>query len=246
MKAYFKNVLEIGDLSLDKVLFEFEKLPIIFVCRDREEFYYFCLCTDMIIDNTWMLTKVSRGLLLKLLDNEISILDIFKMSGDEVIIINQHGENISCEKKKFQDIPEDELPEENEKLENPCLADYRERLQDEMYKKKSVICEYEGKVSDLVQDLMIFGFETGVQEHEGCMKTFHFRNTIVENRERSNSNIIYKFPGMNRKQFCFVEPIKDDIYYFDIMSGEEDKYKKRNLKFQEKSFFIESVESAGV
>lgn len=51
---------------------------------------------------------------------------------------------------------------------------------------------------------------------------------------------------MNRKQFCFVEPIKDDIYYFDIMSGEEDKYKKRNLKFQEKSFFIESVESAGV
>ncbi len=217
MKAYFKNVLDTGDLSLDKVLFEFEKLPIIFVCRDREECYYFCLYTDMIIDNTWMVTKVSRGLLLKLLDDEISILDMFKMSGNEIIIISQHGESMSCEKKKFQDISEDDLPEENEKLENPCLADYRKRLQDEMNKKKSIICGYEGKVSDSVQDILILGFEAREQIHARCIRKIRFG-----------------------------KPIRNNIFYLDTIRNEEDKYRERNMKFQEKSFFVESMESAGV
>lgn len=140
---YFRSVLEVGDLYLDKILFEFDKNPMLFVCKDQKEDYYLCLCTDVIIEYTWMITKVSRENLLKLLLDKIPILDIFKSSLEPIIIAAQQKNVILYEEKYFDEIAEEDLPEENEKLENPYISDYIERIKSELIMVRKHIMKYE-------------------------------------------------------------------------------------------------------
>ena len=45
---YFKNVPQYGDLEIEKVLFLFDNIPMIFVCRDDKKRYFLCQCVDVI------------------------------------------------------------------------------------------------------------------------------------------------------------------------------------------------------
>lgn len=145
--TYFRSVLEVGDLYLDKILFEFDKNPMIFVCKDQKEDYYLCLCTDVIIEYTWMITKVSRENLLKLLLDEIPILDIYKSSLEPIIIAKQQKNVILYEEKYFDEIAEEDLPEENEKLENPYISDYIEKLKSELIMEHKHMMQYDNVIT---------------------------------------------------------------------------------------------------
>ena len=126
---YFENIIEIGNLYIEKILFEFDKMPIVFICLDDNGNRYLCLCTDSILNFTWMITKINRRILLELLTDKISILCAYEKSNNKVFILNKSVDGIAVLKYDFDNIPEEELPDETEKLGNPYLEDYIRKLE---------------------------------------------------------------------------------------------------------------------
>lgn len=128
MMKCFEKVFGIGDLELVQVLFEFDKVPILFVCKDREQRDYLCLCTDTIVEATWMITQVNSHLLIDLLEDKIAILDAYKESQNQIILARRRAGKFIYESYAFDELPEDELPDSEERLENPNLKEYLEKL----------------------------------------------------------------------------------------------------------------------
>ena len=64
----------------------------------------------------------------------------FKQSPDEVYILDKSGDEINIRKYRFEDIPEDELPDENEKLESNNINEYLSTLynEQEAYRLKPI------------------------------------------------------------------------------------------------------------
>lgn len=93
MERYFQTISAIGELFIEKILFEFDKEPIVFVCRNYKMDRYLCLCTDSIESYSWMVTYVSIDTLIDLLLDKISILQAFKYSSDEVYILDKSQSN---------------------------------------------------------------------------------------------------------------------------------------------------------
>lgn len=128
---YFKNVPQYGDLEIEKVLFLFDNIPMIFICRDDKKRYFLCQCVDVIDKFSWMITQVQKRLLISMMKDEISVLSAFKDSGYDIILADEVKNEIGYRKIPFKNIPLDELPDPDEKLENPDLRGYIERLQQE-------------------------------------------------------------------------------------------------------------------
>ena len=124
---YF-NISGIGVLTLDKILFEFDNLPILVVCLDTSGNRYFCLCTDPIMEFPWLISRISLNSLIDVIQNKISVLDAFKNSNNKIYLYNDLKKYVEQVFIYFNDIPEDELPDDSEKLENPNLTDYLNSL----------------------------------------------------------------------------------------------------------------------
>ena len=128
---YFKSVPQYGDLEIEKVLFLFDNIPMIFVYRDDKKRYFLCQCVDVIDKFSWMITPVQKRLLISMMKDEISVLSAFKDSGYDIILADEVKNEIGYRKIPFKNIPLDELPNPDEKLENPDLREYIEQLQKE-------------------------------------------------------------------------------------------------------------------
>lgn len=124
----FNNLSNIGDLYLKRVLFEFEGMPILFVCTRKDTEYFLCLCTDSIIEFKWLITQIKPSLLIELIEDKISVYEAFEKSNSEVAIVKREENGFSTKSYKFSDISEDELPDKEEKLENEYLGDFLEEL----------------------------------------------------------------------------------------------------------------------
>lgn len=137
---YFKNVPQYGDLEIEKVLFLFDNIPMIFVCRDDKKRYFLCQCVDVIDKFSWMIIPVQKRLLISMMKDEISVLSAFKDSGYDIILADEVKNEIGYRKIPFKNIPLDELPDPDEKLENPDLREYIEQLQQEeiIYKAEKI------------------------------------------------------------------------------------------------------------
>lgn len=68
------------------------------------------------------------------------IMQAFKQSPNEVYILDKSDDEINIRKYRFEDIPEDELPDENEKLESNNINEYLSTLfnEQEAYRLKPI------------------------------------------------------------------------------------------------------------
>ena len=96
----------------------------IFVCRNNKNEYFLCQCVDVITGISWMITPVSTKLLIRMIKDELSVLTAFSESGHDIILADFNKKGLVFRKVPFCDIPLDELPDQNEKLENSNLYDY--------------------------------------------------------------------------------------------------------------------------
>ena len=96
---YFKNVPQYGDLEIEKVLFLFDNIPMIFVCRDDKKRYFLCQCVDVIDKFSWMITPVQKRLLISMMKDEISVLSAFKDSGYDIILADEPTGNLDSAKR---------------------------------------------------------------------------------------------------------------------------------------------------
>lgn len=98
-KIYFQNVLDIGDLYLDRVLNVFEDENIVFTCTDKEDNYYFAVCYDFRDRIGWVLCRIDEiQTLIEVLFEMTDMYSIFKMASANLIeVIYESG----IEKSKY-------------------------------------------------------------------------------------------------------------------------------------------------
>lgn len=193
MERYFQTIPDIGKLFIEEILFEFDKEPIVFVCRNDKKNRYLCLCTDSIESYSWMVTPISIDTLIELLMDKIAILQAFRQSPNEVYILDKLDDKINIRKYKFKDIPQDELPDENEKLENKNVNGYLSKLYGEQNVNCLKLIKYDkaeaSMVEYIIMDDMISNTEkNGIINMENFVVPVRFS---VGKKEKTNNKSFY-------------------------------------------------------
>lgn len=126
--VYFDNVIQVGNLYLDLIFYEFESEPILFSCVDEEKNLYLCLCCEIRYGQRWIITKYDTGILKALIGEKIDIATAFLMMPDVIVVDRNQQGNETSRIVKYDDIDELELPEKGtyitgSKEENGHLSD---------------------------------------------------------------------------------------------------------------------------
>lgn len=85
--AYFENVIEIGNLYLEHIFYEFESEPILFTCADEKKKLYLCLCSDIRYGQRWIIAECSISTLKAVIEEKIDIASAF-LKVPSVIVID--------------------------------------------------------------------------------------------------------------------------------------------------------------
>lgn len=122
-EPYFVNIGNIGNLTIDFIIFEYE-CPILFVCKNKEKEYFLCVCYDLRGAQKWILAPVDQATLISLLTDKITIREAFgAYKGNEknrylVEWKAEYGKDVYvCQTIKFGDIPDEILPVAGEYIE---------------------------------------------------------------------------------------------------------------------------------
>ena len=110
--VYFNNIVEIGDLYLEYIFYEFENEPILFVCTDREKNIYLCICSDIRYEQKWVIAKSNINILKSLIKEEIDIVSAFLYARKATIVTmdlqgNENSFNMDMNKIDRLDLPKD-------------------------------------------------------------------------------------------------------------------------------------------
>ena len=127
-KIYFERVPVIDSLQLEKILFSYENIPILFIWVDKNNIRYLCLCDDLIDEESWIIVPIPTDTLLDVLNNKITVLSAFK---DRKIIIANRGfdEDVKYSIEEYKKIDPDELPLSDQYLEmKEYLSDYIDEI----------------------------------------------------------------------------------------------------------------------
>lgn len=98
-EVYFENVLEYGDLYLDKVFNYFEDENIIFTCKDKNDNYFFAVCYEFRFKLEWILCKTDAFNLIKLISQKIDLHTIFRNSDKLINVVCDSDGNYIAEVK---------------------------------------------------------------------------------------------------------------------------------------------------
>lgn len=83
---YFDHVVQVGQLYLEDIFWEYESEPILFTCHDHLNEIYLCLCSDIRHGQKWIITKCNTKILKKLLTEEIDIVTAFLKQQKAIVI----------------------------------------------------------------------------------------------------------------------------------------------------------------
>lgn len=106
----FENILDIGDLYLERVFLRLEDENILFVCKDKNNERYLCLCYEFRHMLKWVLCKITPENIVKLILKTIDIRSAFELSSDEIINITYKNGTWSYEKVSFGRISNSIIP----------------------------------------------------------------------------------------------------------------------------------------
>ena len=127
-KIYFEKVPVLGSLQLEKILFSYENIPILFICVDKNNIRYLCLCDDLIDEESWIIVPIPTETLLDVLNNKITVLSAFK---DRKVIIANRGfdEDVKYFIEEYNKIDPDEIPVNDQYLEmKEHLSEYIDKI----------------------------------------------------------------------------------------------------------------------
>lgn len=110
-------------LFFEEILFEFDNQPMIFVCVNKLNERFFCVCINDIAEEEYLVTKINDAKLLDILYNRIPFYEAFSSARKTYHFVV--GKSITIYENG--NIPKDVRPEENEMLEMP-VADYIKKI----------------------------------------------------------------------------------------------------------------------
>lgn len=108
MTKSIKHMLKkINKFTVDKVLFEYDYLPIEVIVKDSDDNKYIAINTDP-INNTWIITKVNNSIINRYIDGKISLKYIYERANNIIYLVNEKDNKIT--EYEYKDFPEDEKP----------------------------------------------------------------------------------------------------------------------------------------
>ena len=111
-RPYFKDVPGIGDLSVERILEEYD-YALLFVLKDKDGKRYVCTCFDTRKCQRWLLAPISDENLVRLLRNGIQIRDTFLSDTSAYYVrMDYKTREDTYKMAKTCDIPRDWLPDE--------------------------------------------------------------------------------------------------------------------------------------
>lgn len=107
---YFQGVPDVGDLEF-KYCFYFLNRPMLFVCTDNNKRidgsrnYYLCSCYELTKNIGWIIAKISKDLLLNMINNNVSLRDTFNQCTKKYVAVFTAGDKYEkvVETNKFDD-----------------------------------------------------------------------------------------------------------------------------------------------
>jgi len=120
-KPFFRNISNIGDLYLYYIIFEYE-CPILFVCKNKQEDLYLCVCYDIRDSQRWIVAPIDERSIIDLLTNRLTIRDafaVYQCKTKRVLVEwkNEYKDYYHSKKVSFEEIPDEYLPTEGEFVE---------------------------------------------------------------------------------------------------------------------------------
>lgn len=86
-KIYFADVVNTGNLYLEKVFNKFEDENILFICKNEEGSRFLCLCYEFRSSLRWVVCKIEPEMLVKILIKKADIRSAFLCEKDNIIHI---------------------------------------------------------------------------------------------------------------------------------------------------------------
>ena len=111
-KVYFKKLNNIGDLYIVSVLFEFDSVPIVFICKNKNNKYYICNLNNDYKKLEWLLCEVSYIDIYNLLCNMSDVLSVY-LSNKYLYHIVKKEDNYIVNKHFVSKYKKSELPEKD-------------------------------------------------------------------------------------------------------------------------------------
>ena len=131
-KNYFTAIPTIGDLDLEKVLFE-DICPIFFTLISKEKKRYIGVCCELYGEQRWLISPISNSDLIRMLKDEISMREAFLTQNSEKCAIahwSKDDPQIRYDLVDTCDLPEDDLPlDEYLESEDDETAEYIQLLE---------------------------------------------------------------------------------------------------------------------
>lgn len=116
MSDIFCAIPDYGILRLEIVLYEYEGLPVEFLCKNEEDILFLCHCTKLLRPGEWLVTKTNVKTVIALLHEEISIREALCAVTDEKYLVAEEDEKVA-KKMRCKNVPELCFPEEGLYLE---------------------------------------------------------------------------------------------------------------------------------
>ena len=124
--SWVDNFYSYGSLTPEYVLFEYEGVPITFVCLDTKLKRYICHCTNPLDENSWLVSAVDDKELAEYIKEEKPLIDLLR-NKSEIILALKEGLTIEYRVYQGDRLPEDELPAKDYSFKNDC-EEYLKRI----------------------------------------------------------------------------------------------------------------------
>lgn len=175
-ELYFSNVGVFSDLYLEKVLFEYEGEPIIFICSNKKK-KFLCNCYDFRYELKWILSETNNNIILNLLDNEVTLRDAFLLSDKKKIqIIIDENDKTNIKELNANDIDMSILPAEGVglRVNTSGISAYMLQLSKEI--KANTVFEEKYEFKEINQYYINSGFD--VNEMRQKINFEYYENTL--------------------------------------------------------------------
>ncbi len=187
---YFENVPKIGTLYFEQELFSYDKIPIIFVCIDKFNSRYLCVCDDIIDEESWIIRKITNKELLCVLNDENTILSAYK--NRNVIVANKpFGRNVEYIEIEYDKIDRDELPLSDQYLEmKEYLSDYISKIKNslltEFFMQSDFI--YQNNINEFLQ----YTLKVNISQEQFYQNIFDTNECIKTNNPSYRNDLSFK------------------------------------------------------
>ena len=96
MMTYFTDVVDIGELYLERIFLQFENEPIIFLCSNNIKNLYLCVCTEIRYQQNWLIVAITKNQLEEMMRGNKNVRSAF-VESEKIIAISMdmNGKELS-------------------------------------------------------------------------------------------------------------------------------------------------------